>query len=212
MTIEELRAAIEAYPHRLYETLEAVDKAEKAVEKLNEQIEEEEFALSPPVEDTRDSNEQSSEDVHETLVRLDHELALLEVKCEQTKGELELEYRRKPPEGDKVTEATVTAFVKSHPRFVAAKERCLEKKFERETANISRRVGYIASVAERREIRDRQPVTSPKLEKLQEKLSMAELTLADAQMRLEEVKASILPYQLLVQLYTAGLVKKSVTD
>ncbi len=206
MKIEELRSAIESYPHRLYEALEAVDKAEKAVERLNEQIEEEEANLSPE-EDIDDSSEQSGENIQEILVRIDHELALLEVKCEKTKGELELEYRRKPPAGDKVTEATVTAFVKSHPRFVEAKELCLKKKFERETANISRRVGYVARVAERREARDSQPVSSPKLTKLQEKLMTAEATVAGAEMRLEEVKASILPYQMLVQLYTAGLIK-----
>jgi hypothetical protein len=82
-----------------------------------------------------------------------------------------------------VTEATVTAFVKSHPRFVEAKELCLKKKFERETANISRRVGYVASVAERRVARDSQPVTSPKLTQLQERLLTAEITLAGTEMR-----------------------------
>ena len=208
MTIDELRSAIESYPQRLYGALESVDKAEKTIERLNEQIEEEESALAP-VEDTGASpeGEQSSENIQETLVKIDHELALLEVRCEQTKGELELEYRRNPPSGDKVTKATVTAFVKSHPRFIEAKERCLNKKFERETANISRRVGYVTGMAERRVARDSQPVTSPKLEKLRERLLTAEITLAGAEMRLEEVKASILPYQLLVQLYTAGLVK-----
>ncbi len=207
MKIEELRSAIESYPRRLYEALEAVDKAEKAVERINEQIEEEEASLSP-VEDANGNSEQDSESIQETLIKLDHELALLEMKCEQTKGRLELEYRRNPPQGDKVTEATVSAFVKSHPQFVEAKENCLNKKFERDAANLSRRAGHVTAMSERRIARNsRSVVTSPKLTKLQERLIMAESTIVGAEMRLEEVKASILPYQMLVQLYTAGLIQ-----
>lgn len=205
MTIEELHTAIETYPHRLYQALEAVEKAEKAIERLNEQIEEEEANLSPIVETVE--KEQIDENIQETLIKLEHELALLEVKCEQTKGELELEYRRNPPQGDKVTEATVTAYVKSHPKFVEAKERCLKKKFERDTANVSRRLGYTASMIDRRTEKVYTPVTSQKLIKLQGRLLEAEGTLAYAEMKLEEIKASILPNQLLVQLYTAGLIK-----
>ena len=193
MKIEELRSAIESYPRRLYEALEAVDK--------------EEASLSP-VEDANGNSEQDSESIQETLIKLDHELALLEMKCEQTKGRLELEYRRNPPQGDKVTEATVSAFVKSHPQFVEAKENCLNKKFERDAANLSRRSGHVTAMSERRIARNsRSVVTSPKLTKLQERLIMAESTIVGAEMRLEEVKASILPYQMLVQLYTAGLIQ-----
>lgn len=207
LKIEELRSAIESYPRRLYEALEAVDKAERAVERINEQIEEEEASLSL-IEHADDSDEQSGESIQETLIQIDHELALLEVRCEQTKGRLELEYRRNPPQGDKVTEATVSAFVKSHPQFLEAKEGCLNKKFERETANLTRRAGYVSTMAERRITRDSSlPITSPKLTKLQERLMMAESGVAGVEMRLEEVKASILPYQMLVQLYTAGLIQ-----
>ncbi len=134
---------------------------------------------------------------------IDHELALLEVRYEQIKGEIELEYRRNPPPGDKVTEATVAAVVKSHPRLVEAKTQCLEKKFERENANLSRRVEYVARVAERRVERDMPPATSPKLEKLRERLQTAEITLAGAEMRREEVKARLESYQMLAQLYAA---------
>jgi hypothetical protein len=138
-------------------------------------------------------------------LKLDHELAMLELHAEKIKGEIELEYRRKPPQGEKVTEATVTAFVKSNPRFVEAKERCLEKKLERETCHIARRMEYATQRASLR--LPGEPLSSPKLIKLREKLFTAQMTLEIAEMRLEEVKASILPYQLLTQLYTAGLVK-----
>jgi chromosome segregation ATPase len=205
MKLEDLRLVIESYPHRLYEALEAIDKAERDIEHINEQIEEEEAKLSSVEEDN--INEQNNEDIQEVLVRLDHELALLDVRCEQIRGEVELEYRRNPPIGDKVTEATVNAYVKSSVRFVEAKEQYLKKKLERETANITRRVGYTTGLAERRATQHSQRPTSSKLEKLQERLCTAEISLATLEMRLEEVKASILPYQLLVQLYTAGLIK-----
>jgi hypothetical protein len=205
MKLEDLRLVIESYPHRLYEALEAIDKAERDIERLNEQIEEEEANLSPVEEGN--ISEQNNEDIQEVLVRLDHELAMLDVRCEQIRGEVELGYRRNPPMGDKVTEATVNAYVKSSVRFVEAKEQYLKKKLERETANITRRVGYTASLAERRTTRHSLPPTSSKLEKLQERLRTAEISLAELETQLEEVKASILPYQLLVQLYTAGLIK-----
>lgn len=206
MTINELREAIETYPQRLYKALEAVDKAEDTVTKLTDQIEEEEANLEP-VAEAGEVSEQVDETTQETLIRLDHELSVLEVKCDQTKGRLELDYRRNPPEGDKVTEATVSAYVKSHPEFVEAKERCLDKKFEREKENVSRRAGYTASVAERRMARHDKPVTSPKLTKLQERLMVAQSMVTGAEMRVEEVRAGLASYQMLVQLYTAGLVK-----
>jgi hypothetical protein len=202
MTIEELRQAIEQYPRCLYEALEAVDKAEKAVEKFNDQIDEELANLSPEAEPEADSS-QSAIEREQALLQLDHELALLELAYEQMKGEVELAYRRDPPAKDKVTEATVAAYVKSYPKLVEAKTRCLDKEHERKALNISRRVDFAA----RRTETPREQVTSPKLERLQEKRDIAEISLLGAQMRVEEVKASILPYQLLVQLYTAGLVK-----
>lgn len=205
MKIEELRMAIETYPRRLSEALEKVTKAEQAIEKLEEQIEEEELDLSPVVESS-DEDTQRAPDTQEMLLKIDYELALLELNCEQIKGEVELEYRRKPVSGDKVTEATVSAFVKSNPRFVTAKELCLEKKFEREKANMSRRVEYVAKRTESR-MEARETVTSPKLERLRERLVTATIALSGAEGNLEEVKASIVSYQLLVQLYTAGLIR-----
>lgn len=200
MNIAELQKAIESYPHRLYEALEAVDKAEKAIEKLNEHIEEEEAILSPGSESETESGLSVIEQ-QEALIKLDHELALLTLRKAQIEGEIELEHRRNPPAGLKVTEGLIFALINSNPQVVEVKERCLEKKRERETANISRRVGYVAKQAEVKE-----PVTSPKLEKLRDRLLTAEMTLAGAEMRLKEMKAGMRSYQLLVQLYTAGLV------
>ena len=140
MTIEVLRVAIESYPLRLYEALEAVDKAEKVIDRLNEQIEEEaELSSETADESDAEAKTESGQSVieqQEILIKLNYELALLELAYEQIKGEIELEYRRNPPDGDKVTEATVTAFVKSNFRLVEAKERCLAKKFECDRAKL----------------------------------------------------------------------------
>jgi hypothetical protein len=199
MKVEELRTAIEAYPRRLEEAMDAVDKAEKAIEKLNEQIEEEEANLSHEDSPSADSAQSDEAD----RLKLDHELALLELEYDRLKGVVEMEYRRTPPEGDKVTEATVAAVVKSDPQLVEAKRRCIDKEHERKAANIARRVGYTTRRAEG----SKTPVTSPKLDKLRERLFEAELRLSEAEMKFEEVKASLPTYQMLVQLYTAGLIK-----
>ncbi len=106
MTIEELRTAIESYPQRLYAALEAVDKVEKAIDRINEQIEEEEASLSPAPE-TAPESEQSDADREAARLKLDHEQALLDLDYDRLKGEIEMNYRRNPPAGDKVTEATV---------------------------------------------------------------------------------------------------------
>ncbi len=202
MTIEELRQAIEQYPRRLYAALEAVEQAEQAIDKLRDQIDEEEASLSPEAEPEADSS-QGAVEREEALLNVEHELALFELAYEQMKGEIELAYRRNPPASDKVTEATVAAFVKSHPKLVEAKTRCLDKEHERKALNISRRVDYTARRIEARH----EQVTSPKLDRLREKLLFAEMERDNAERKVEEVKASILPYQLLVQLYTSGLVK-----
>lgn len=202
MTIEELHTAIEMYPHRLYGAMEAVDKAERAIERLNEQIEEEEATLSPIEESSAPDSGLSDAAIQEAVLKLDHELALLNLRKAQVEGEVELQYRYNPPAGLKVTEGLITALMNSNTQVVEARERCLEKKLARDTANISRRVGYSA-----RQVESKEPVTSPKLEKLRERLLTAQMSLAEAEIRVEEVKANIESYQLLVQLYTAGLIK-----
>ena len=139
MQLEELRAAIETYPQRLYAALEAVDRAEKAIDRINEQIEEEEASLSPAPE-TAPESEQSDADREAARLKLDHEQALLDLDYDRLKGEIEMNYRRKPPVGDKVTEATVAAVVKSDARLVEAKRKCIDKEHERREATIARRV------------------------------------------------------------------------
>ena len=214
MNVDDLRISIETYPQRLFAAMEEVSQAEKAIDELEEQIEEEEARLSPATEEdvsVDDDNKQEDTNIQEIVLKLEYESSLLELLCEQIKGEVELEYRRNPIPGDKVTEATVTAYVKSNPRLVEAKERCLEKKYERDKAsmqvNMSRRAEYSAERIERKKYAQTvEHVTSPKLERLRDKLDVANMTLSVAERKLEEVKASILPYQLLVQLYTAGLI------
>jgi hypothetical protein len=203
MTTNQLRDAIETYPQRLYEALKAVEKAENALEKIEEQIEEEEAMLLPldsPTPETPESDEERIE-----TERLDYELAQLDLRYEQLKGSIELEYRRHPPAGDKVTEATVSAYVKSNDELVAAKERCLAKKYERDTLNKARRLEQRISLQSSRSHAPTEPVTSPKLERLRLKQVEAEAMLSEAERKVEETKADIQAYQLLVQLYTAGV-------
>lgn len=196
MTFEELRIAIETYPHRLFVAMEEVAKAEQAIEKLSAQIEEEEAALSPdPPEAAPDENTQ------EAIINLDYELALFNLHKAQVEGEIELTYRNSPPSGLKLTEGLITSLMNSDSRVIEVRKSYLEKKLARDLANISRRAEYSAVQA------PQEPVTSSKLEKLRERLATAEIALAGAEMKLEEVKASIEPYRLLVQLYTAGLIK-----
>src|SRR5260221_11713458 len=134
MKIEALREAIETYPQRLSTAMEAVDNAERAVEKLNEQIEEEEAGLLPEGTTSTDSG-QSDADREAERLKLDHELALLELEYDRLKGAVEMEYRRNPPEGDKVTEATVTAVVKREGRRAEGNKKCIDQKDERKAAN-----------------------------------------------------------------------------
>ena len=75
-----------------------------------------------------------------------------------------------------------------------------------------KRNGIFNKQNERRAIRavNRMPEvepTSPKLQKLREKLASAEFDLSMAEQQVEEVKASISSYQFLVQVYTSGILR-----
>jgi len=189
----------ETYPQRLYAALEAVDQAEKAIDRIHERIEEEEASLSPAP-----GSEQSDAGREAARLKLEHKQALLDLEYDRLKGEIEMHYRRKPLVGDKVIEATVAAVVKSDARLVEAKRKCIDKEHERREANIARRVDSRIMRAEK----IKEPVTSPRLERLRARLVEAEINRDGAQLRLEEVKASLQTYQLLVQLYPAGLLKE----
>lgn len=187
------------------DALSAVQKAEEKVEKIQEQIDEEEAALSPAIEDTSNEDDPLMA-IDEQIMKIEHEMMMLDLKYEQLRGIVELEFRRNPPSGEKVTEATVSATVRSDERLFAAKQKCINKKFEKEqlllTRNTERKSVRIAN----RMANTAEP-TSPKLERLREKLAGAELDLRLTEQRVEEVKASIGSYQLLVQLYTSGMLK-----
>jgi chromosome segregation ATPase len=201
MNIEALREALETYPQLLYRALEAIEKAEREIEELRERIEAEEALLVAENTDATES-ESGAEAREIERLRLDHELALLELEYERLRGTVELGYRRNPPKGEKITEATVAAYIKSHEQVVEAKKRCLEKKYERDTLPSAWRMQAAARRAE-----NQPDVTSPKLERLRIQLVAAEGRLADARRSLEQVKVSLTTYQMLVQLYTAGLIR-----
>lgn len=203
MTLPELALAIEAYPKKLSDALSAVQKIEEKIEKLQDQIEEEEIALSPVEETSTDDTPLFVLD--EQLLKIDHDIMMLDLRYEQLRGVVELEFRRNPPPGDKVTEATVSAVVRSDERLFNAKKQYIDKKHEKDqllfNRNTERKSTRIAN-----RMADTEP-TSPKLERLKEKLASAELDLSIAEHQVEEVKASISSYQLLVQLYTSGILK-----
>lgn len=205
MTIKNLADAIEAYPEKLGAAMADVQKAEDKIEKLEDQIADEEALLDGPAEETP-ASEDSGLDLEMQIMEQDRLMMEIELECKRIEGKVELDYRRNPPAGDKVTEATVSAVIKSDPDIFLTKQKYIAAKFKKEELQLSRRTAS-------REARLQRPAftpdpTSPKLEKLREKLETARAELAGAEYRVEVVKASIGSYQLLVQLYTSGLLKE----
>lgn len=114
-------------------------------------------------------------------IQLEHELALLELDYEQMRGEVELSYRR---ESDKRTEASIAALVRADQRLIDAKRAILDKRYQRDLH--SRRVGMM-----------RHSATSPELERLRSELNAADGMYRAAERHLEEMKVSMLSYQIL---------------
>lgn len=215
MTLQQLSDAIEAFPKMLGDAVGKEMDLERKVEKLDEQIEEEELSIdvaAPEEEPQEDGLLEFDRKIMET----EQKIAKLELEYEQAKGEVELEYRRNPPAGDKVTEATVAAVLKSDPKLLDLKRKTLDAKLEKDKFVFERNTKRRETNQARRDARwamrmqgeqTETPIANPKLEKLREKKSIAEVELFAARARIEEIRASITSYQLLVTLYTSGLMK-----
>lgn len=215
MTLQQLSDAIEAFPKMLGDTVGKEMDLERKIEKLDEQIEEEELSI-----DVAAPEEEPQEDTlleyDKKIMEIEHKISSLELDYERAKGSIELDYRRNPPEGDKVTEATVSAFVKCNSKLADIKQQVLDAKLEKDTFAFERNTKRRETNQTRRDARwlarmqgdqTETPTANPKLEKLREKKNVAEVELLATRARIEEIRASITSYQLLVQLYTSGIIK-----
>jgi len=119
----------------------------------------------------------------EQLLLLEKEKSVLEAALDETKGRVELEYRRHPPDGDKVTEATVSAHVKSSPPVSSLRRQLLEKEYDykllRQEVTQTRRVRYPDGNEQRELVR---------------------MVLADAERTLTKLKAEWQMYELLASM------------
>src|SRR5258706_2564449 len=111
--LEKLHEEIEAYPARLQEALERKLNAEALAAKLAHEFNEEKERLAQPSEEDNTLTEEREENL-----KLDFEISKLQLHYDQKRGKLELEYRRNPPPGEKVTEATVSAYLNSNEELV----------------------------------------------------------------------------------------------
>lgn len=165
--MSELHTLIEQYPDRLADALAARDEAAFVVEQLTARIRAEEWRLSAE---------------HTDDIRLDHDLALLELDYDRLRGQIELAYRREA-RADKPSEAAIAAMVRADDQIVAAKRAILDKKHE--CAMHARRVGMM-----------RHSATSPELERLRSELDAANTAYRVADRHVQEVNARLLAYQM----------------
>src|SRR5689334_11983979 len=107
-TVADLQKALEEYPDRLQRALKRTARAEVEVNKIRGQIQEAEaFVDDEPLEDAP-------------------VLAKLRLRYEQKKAMVELQIRREPPIGLKITEDTVRAFIQADDELCAMKEQLID--------------------------------------------------------------------------------------
>ena len=178
--LEKLHEEIEAYPEQLRVALDRKLKAEAlAAELARDYANEEKHLTQPSGEDDMPANERVEN------LKLDHEISKLQLRYDQKRGRLELEYRRNPPSGDKVTEATVAAYINSNEELASLKEEILQKQYER---NVTR-----ASTSPRLALRAKQEKTSDELERLRRQWQEAQ-----AALRYEEAQIKVLEEKLVI--------------
>lgn len=187
MNIQELQTAIEAYPTRLATALDTVSRAEENIQSLKKQIADKEYKLF---------GDAPSKD-EERLLTMEQQISLAEISIKQLEGKVEQEYRKS---GEKVTEGTVAAYVKSHLDIIAARETLVTLKHNHDQLVLTmKQKKQYPEQAQAEELR------SPGLEALRGHLQVAERTLITARNQLEEVKAQLVTYKLLVALATTAV-------
>ena len=178
--LEKLHEEIEAHPEQLRVALERKLKAEARAAKLARDYADEEKRLTQSSgEDDIPVNERVEN------LKLDHELNKLQLRYDQKRGQLELEYRRNPSPGDKVAEATVAAYINSNEELTSLREEILQKQYER---NVAR-----TPMPPRLALRTKQEKTSEELERLRREWQEAQEAL-----RYEEAQIKVLEEKLVI--------------
>ncbi len=115
MTLEMLQTELETYPERYAKALERQARANSMLEQINEELKNAMF------------EQDEDEDVVESplSVKLEKE----RLRFEQKRAKIEIEYRRNP-QGDKLTEATVSAFIKANDELGVLKENLIDMEYQ----------------------------------------------------------------------------------
>jgi hypothetical protein len=173
-TLASLQKDLEEYPVRLQQALKRQARAEKALERLQEQMDAAEAIVDDePVEDAP-------------------VLAKLRLRYEQKKAMVELQIRREPPVGLKITEDTVRAFIQADDELCALKEQLID-------LEIRQREERMAARARRLE-RGSKPVDSSIMAKLLE----AEEEEENADIELQVLQNTLETYRMLTIILTGA--------
>jgi hypothetical protein len=190
ISFEKLLEEIEAHPETLRKALERKLKAESLVARLAQEFADEKERLAQSHEE-----DTGSPDERAGRFKLDLEVNKLQLRYEQKRGQLEMEFRRNPPAGDKVTEATVAAYIKGDEELTALKEEILQKEYER---NISRDTSLSSS---RPVSRTKKEKTSDELERLRSEWRSAKEALQVEEANVKFLEEKMGAYALLIAAY-----------
>jgi hypothetical protein len=176
MTLTSLQKDLEEYPERLKQALIRQLKAGTALKAVQEEVEQ--------------SNVDSDveEDEQEPASSSDYEK--LQVRYAQKKAQLELEVRRNPPDGIKITESTVDALLNANEELCKMKEQMIDLQRKR--------------VENTRTLRSRRTRTEPRTSdaKLMQKLIKAEEESKNAYIEVEVLRETLETYKMLTVILT----------
>lgn len=190
--LEKLREDIEAYSENLQRVLERKLKAEDLVATLAQEFTNAKERLTRPSEN---EEAETLPDERAAKLKLDLEINKLQLTYEQKRGQLEMEYRRNPPPGDKVTEATVSAYIKSDEDLTNLKEEILNKEYERNILQTT------YSSSSRLAMQAKREKTSEELERLRREWQLAKETLRHEEASLKVLEEKLAIYGLLLLAY-----------
>lgn len=177
MTIGELQQALESYPDRLRHALQQQIKAEREVDRLQEEIDE--------------IGEEPSDDLDEPETPLQIKYEKAKLRYDQKRANVELDLRRSPPAGMKITESTIYAFLASDEDLCNMKEKLIDLEAE---AKASR---HLISVKEPKPL---DPKKLKEQERLEAKLLKAQEAKDEADIEVEVLKAELSALRILTQI------------
>ena len=171
MTLTSLQKDLEEYPERLKQALIRQSKAVIVLKVVREEVEQ--------------SNIEHDVEVDEQEPASTSDYEKLQVRYAQKKAQLELDVRRNPPDGIKITESTVDALLNANEELCKMKEQMID--LQRKHAE-SRKV-----------IRSRRISTEPKTSdtKLMQKLMKAEEENRNAEIEVDVLRETLETYRML---------------